>query len=328
MIPSVVCVWSQATHVPLPTTGPLGVCSTTGEPTPTPAGTARDFPFTKIVSRAWMWKRSCSLGAQAMPSTEPPGEGPPAGAISGPLSSGIPSKPVFPFGGDAFPPLNAGPRCPGGEALPPLLLRARGSPTPSPIATARTAPPMTSVRVEKRGAGAPSFERTAGGLRLASARRCCLVFLPLGIRPHGSRVDLFELCGRVAEAGVHLAQVPLAVPAAQVGVAGEPDHRGGDRVDVVPVVDELSALALLDPLVHRRREADDERDAARHRLEQRGGGGVHVGERHREVGGRVDRRKVGGRHVSHDHVRLELELRSELVELCARPASAGAREEP
>ena len=47
-------------------------------------------------------------------------------------------------------------------------------------------------------------------------------------------VELLELRARVAEAGVHLAQVPLAVAAAQLWVAREPDDRRRDRVDVVP----------------------------------------------------------------------------------------------
>src|SRR5437588_8985516 len=167
--------------------------------------------------------------------------------------------------------------------------------------------------------------RVAGAISAAARRAATRTFLPLGM-PHGSRVDLLQLCSRVAEACVHLAEIPLAVAAAQLWVAGEADDRGCDGIHVAPL-DDLAAFALLDPLLQGGRAADDERDAARHRLEQRRGGGVNVGESYCEVGGGVHRRKLGRWHVLNGHERLEPELRCEPVELGARPAAAGAREE-
>src|ERR1700751_3961154 len=60
---------------------------------PMPYGTFRDRPSTKIVSRAWMWNRTCSEPWHRMPSVDVPGAGAPAGARSGPFSIGGPSGP-------------------------------------------------------------------------------------------------------------------------------------------------------------------------------------------------------------------------------------------
>src|SRR5579871_6133443 len=69
-------------------------------------------------------------------------------------------------------------------------------------------------------------------------------------------VDLLQLSGRIAEARVNFLEVPLAVCLAELRVARELEHRLGDRVDVV-ALDELAAVAALDPLVHRGRAAGD-----------------------------------------------------------------------
>src|SRR5256714_11972797 len=108
--------------------------------------------------------------------------------------------------------------------------------------------------------------RVAGAISAAARRAATRTFLPLGM-PHGSRVDLLQLCSRVAEACVNLAVVPFAVAAAQLGVAGEADDRGCDGVHLAPL-DDLAAFALLDPLLPGPRAADDQPGRARHPLQQ------------------------------------------------------------
>src|SRR2546423_15579922 len=75
--------------------------------------------------------------------------------------------------------------------------------------------------------------RVAGAISAAARRAATRTFLPLGM-PHGSRVNLLQLCSRVAEACVHLAEIPLAVASAQLGGAGEADGPGWGRVPVSP----------------------------------------------------------------------------------------------
>jgi len=87
------------------------------------------------------------------------------------------------------------------------------------------------------------------------------------------------------------------------------------RSHVVPVVHELATLALLDPLVHRRREPDDERERRSPSFSSNeAGGGVDVGERPpRSRRTPVTDGKLGRGDVLHGHVRLDAELRREPV---------------
>src|SRR5579862_3410554 len=183
--PSAACVWSHAKHEPPATNGPSGVGEISGLAIPTPAGTRFGFPSKKIVRRAWMWKRVCSLCWHAMPSTEAPGNGPPAAARFAPPSSGTVSGPADPSGGaeTSLPSVDSGARWPEAALEPPP---PKASPRPIPTATSTTsaAPAAVSALRDKRklDPAPPPFERTGGGVRFAASFRCCLARLPLGIR--------------------------------------------------------------------------------------------------------------------------------------------------
>src|SRR5205807_2435885 len=69
---------------------------------PTPAGTWRGWPFTKIVRCAWMWNSVCSDDWQPIPSTACPAvlaARPASGAAPG---TGTPSDPAAPAAGTGW----------------------------------------------------------------------------------------------------------------------------------------------------------------------------------------------------------------------------------
>ena len=69
---------------------------------PMAAGTWRAAPFTNTVRWAWMWKTSCSLVSQLIPSTGLPVATVAAPASAGPAGTGTPSGPLGPGAGAGF----------------------------------------------------------------------------------------------------------------------------------------------------------------------------------------------------------------------------------
>ncbi len=169
MIPSVACVCSQEKHLPATTKGtpmPDGIC---GSAIPTPDGTLFSCPLTKIVSRAWMWKRNCSPAWQWMPSTDWPGDGEPEGARFEPVSSGGTSGPDGPRGGGE----TSCPSVESGAVWEPELFFPRRSPRCAARRGILTCRPL-HVPVEasdpptRHAAAASTSCRSACGLRVAA----------------------------------------------------------------------------------------------------------------------------------------------------------------
>src|SRR6266581_4788768 len=92
MMPSDACVCSQYRQVP-----PCAAEFTTREPgIPTPAGTCRCAPLTKMTRCEWMWRASCSDVWQRIPSTARPVAAELVPASGVPSGIGTPSKPFAP----------------------------------------------------------------------------------------------------------------------------------------------------------------------------------------------------------------------------------------